>query len=607
MMEKQTGSLSIIWFFFKRYKSQILVLLILSILVGGLEAISVAVIYPILSAAFEEGSEKGNFLLSMFQGMAGLLPVADKFIAYCLLFVIIALLAFAVKYISIRYKVRFSARLVESNQNEIFNKFIRADYQFFTERKQGELIYNVTTAPARLASLISSATELLSQALLSISVLALLFSLSWQGMLVAISIGVIYQYIARYLARSISYSAGMNEMEAIRESNVILNEVISGIRQVKVFAIVEDWVNRFAGAARKRWYHFARRDIWQQIPTPFLVLILYLAIGTTAVLIKIMVPVDFVELIPIFGTFVFALFRLVPVMGGISSSIMQIMGVLPDCEIVWRILGENYTHIKDGNKELSSFKSKIEFDNVTFAYKGREKTLEGITITFDRGQTTAIVGRSGSGKTTIINLLLHLYEVDDGEVKIDGVNIKEYKTASWLNKIGVVSQDTFIFNDTIKNNIAFNLDYSDAEIIRAAEYADAHGFITDLPNGYDTYVGDRGERLSNGQRQRVAVARAMIRQPDILVFDEATNALDNISEAAIQKAIDELSKDYTVIIVAHRLSTIANAEKIIVLGDRRVVEAGTHKELMAKKGTYWELYQNEAFLNVKTQVSRDES
>jgi ABC-type multidrug transport system fused ATPase/permease subunit len=593
-MEKQKGSLRIIWFFFKQYKPQVLVLLILSMLVGVLEATSVAVVYPILSAAFEEGLGEGNFLLTMFQGIANLFPIADKFIAYCLLFVLIALITFAVKYISINYKVRFSARFVERHQNEIYNKYIRADYQFFTEHKQGELIYNVQTAPTRLATLMNSAAELLSQAILSISVLFLLFSLSWQGTLAVVLLAAIYQYFTRYLARNIAYSAGMGEMEAIRESNVILNEVISGIRQVKVYANMEDWVKRFASAARKRWYHFARRNFWQQIPTSFLVLILYLVIGITAVLIKILVPVNFVELIPVFGTFAFALFRLVPIIGGISSSTIQIMGVLPDCEIVWRIFGENYTHIRDGNKELGSFKSKIEFNNVTFAYKGRERTLEDIFITFEKGQTTAIVGRSGSGKTTIINLLLHLYEADDGEIKIDGVNIREYKTASWLNKIGVVSQDTFIFNDTIKNNITFSLNHFDAEVIRAAKYADAHSFITELPDGYDTFVGDRGEKLSSGQRQRVAVARAMIREPEILVFDEATNALDNLSEAAIQKAIDEVSKDHTVIIVAHRLSTIANADKIIVLGDRRVLEEGTHKELMAKKGAYWELYQKEA-------------
>ena len=599
-MEKQTSSFRVIWFFFNQYRLPVLALIILSLLAGGLEAANIAAVYPILTVAFEEGVGGGNIILSMFRGVANLLPVADKFIAYCVLFLFLALLTFMAKYISISYRVRFGARLVERYQNEIFNKFIKADYQFFTDHRQGELIYNVATAPQRLSTLINSATELISQAVLSVLVLLVLFSLSWQGTLAVILVGVIYQYFSRYLARKVSYYSGKGEMEAVRESNVILNEVISGIGQVKVFNTVEDWINRFSSTLKQRWYHFVKRVIWQQIPSPTIVLIMYLFIGISALLIRALVPINFVELIPVFGTFAFAVFRLVSLMGSISSFTMQVMGALPDCEMVYYELGKNLTHIQDGDKELSSLKSKIEFDTVTFAYKGREKTLEDISITLEKGRTTAIVGRSGSGKTTIINLLLRLFDVDKGEIKIDSLNIKESKSASWLNKIGVVSQDTFIFNDTIKNNITLHSNYADEEVIRAAKYADAHSFITELPNGYDTFVGDKGVRLSGGQRQRIAVARAMIREPEILIFDEATNALDNISEAAVQSAIDEVSKNHTVIVIAHRLSTIVNADKIIVLEDGQVSEEGTHEELMQNRGAYWKLYQSQPIRNVKT-------
>ena len=270
------------------------------------------------------------------------------------------------------------------------------------------------------------------------------------------------------------------------------------------------------------------------------------------------------------------------------------MGALPACEAVYSVRNTNITHIVDGEKELGSFKSSIEFDNVSFAYKGRVKTLENISITFEKGKTTAIVGRSGSGKTTLVNLLLRLFEPTSGEIKIDGFNIKEYKLSSWLNNIGYVSQDTFIFNDTIENNIIFRSDsYSHEQVIKTAKYADAHDFIITLPDDYNTLAGDKGIRLSGGQGQRIAVARAMIREPEVLIFDEATNNLDNISEAAVQKAIDEVGKDHTVITIAHRLSTIVNADKILVFKDGRVVEEGTHKELLERKGSYWELYQNQ--------------
>ena len=590
-MEKQKNSFRIIWFFFKPYKLHVLLLLTLSLLVGGLEAASVAAVYPILSTAFYSGFGEGNAILSLFRGVANLLPIEGEFIAYSVLFLLIALLAFGVKLISINFRVKFGAQLVEKNQSEIISKLIKADYQYFIDHKQGELIYNVASAPQLLSILITSVTELISQVILSISVILLLFSLSWQGTVAVLLVGLGYHYFTRYLGQRVSYHSGKGEMEAVREGNVILNEAISGIKQVKVFATGEHWIDRFVSTIKKRWHHYAKRIIWQQVPTPILMLILYLSIGVIAILIKIIAPASFTQLVPIFGTFAFAVFRLFPIVGTTGNLVMQLMGTLPSCEVVYSIRSDNITHIEDGEKELGSFKSDIKFDNVTFTYKGRLKILEGISITFKKGKTTAIVGRSGTGKTTIINLLLRLFEPDKGEIRIDSLNIKEYKLSSWLNRIGFVSQDTFIFNDTVRNNITFRSgEYSGEEVVKAAKYADAYSFIAELPKGYDTFVGDKGVRLSAGQGQRIAVARAMIREPEILIFDEATNALDNISEAAVQKAIDEISKDHTVIVIAHRLSTIVNADKIIVLGDGRVLEEGTHEQLMENKGAYWTLY-----------------
>ena len=594
-MEKRKNSFKIIWFFFKPYKLQVLVLLILSLVVGGLEAATVVAIYPILSVAFDTGAGQGNVILWLFGTMANLLPIADEFIAYCVLFLLLALLAFAVKLISINFRVKFGASVVKKNQSEIFNKFIKADYQYFIDHKQGELIYNAASAPQQLSILITTVTELIAQAILSITLILLLFSLSWQGTVAVLLIGLGYHYFTRYLGEKVSYYSGKGEMEALREGNVILNEAISGIKQVKVFATAENWIDRFSSTMKKRWYHFIRRSVWQQVPTPVLMLILYLSIGIIALLIKIIAPAGFMELIPIFGTFAFALFRLLPIMATVGSLTLGIMGALPNCEAVYSIRSDTITHIRDGEKELSSFKSDIRFDNVSFAYKGRTKTIEGISVTFQKGKTTAIVGRSGAGKTTLINLLLRLFDVDKGEIRIDGVNLKRYKLSSWLNNVGFVSQDTFILNDTVENNITFRSDgYSSEQVIKAAKYADADGFITELPNGYDTFVGDKGMRLSGGQAQRIAVARAIIRAPEILIFDEATNNLDNISEGLVQNAINEISKDHTVIVVAHRLSTIVNADKILVLEDGRVVEEGTHKELIENRGAYWELYQSQA-------------
>jgi len=594
-MRKQKEGLKLILFFFRPYKRKLFLLFSLSILVGGIEAINVAAIYPMLNTAFDTGAIQSNFIFSLLGKMAGLLPIGDEVIAYCVLFLIIALAAFATKITLLNLNTRFAAHLVEKVQGAIFTKIVKADYQYFVDHKQGQLIYNVATAPQKLATVINTATQAVSQLALGVSVGILLFSISWQGAIAVLLAGLGYYYFTQHLGKKIIYVSAKGMQKAHRESNIILNELITGIKQIKVFAVVEDWINRFDSAIKERWYHFRRFNLWHQIPALVITLAAFLSVGIIVLQTRLMFPGSFAELIPILGTFAFALFRLFPVMGTLGSAIMQTIGAVPDSEVLHSIQISNITHINDGGKRVSSLKSSIRFNNVSFSYKGRLKTLENISVIFEKGKTTAIVGGSGSGKTTIINLLLRLYEPDKGEVEIDGVSIKEFKLSSWLEKIGFVSQETFIFNDTVKNNIKFNSDmHSDKEIIQAAKYADAHSFISSLPEGYDTLVGDRGVRLSAGQRQRVAIARAVIRKPEILIFDEATSALDNISEATVQSSIDKVSKDHTVVVVAHRLSTIIGADKIIVLGEGRILEEGTHKELLANNGAYWELYQGQS-------------
>ena len=231
--------------------------------------------------------------------------------------------------------------------------------------------------------------------------------------------------------------------------------------------------------------------------------------------------------------------------------------------------------------ELKNVKDNIEIDNVSFKYEDKKQILKNLTLSIEAGKTVALVGPSGGGKTTLCNLIPRFYDFNEGDIKIDGISVKEVSLKSLRKNIGVVQQDVFLFTGTIKENIlCAKLDASDDEIIDAAKKAKIHDFIQSLPKGYETYIGERGVKLSGGQKQRISICRVFLKNPPIIILDEATSALDNVTEREIQKSLEELSKDRTNLVIAHRLSTIKNADEIIVLTDSGIVERGNHEELI---------------------------
>jgi ABC-type multidrug transport system fused ATPase/permease subunit len=591
------SKLKMIWFFLKPYKLHVVALFILALVIGVLEATCVATIYPIISFGLNIESEQDNIFLSLMGKITAILPIKDAFIFFCVLLILLSVLLFIVKLFNTYFTLRTASDIAIKNKESIFEKKMMTDYQYLLDQKQGRSIYTTIAAPDSLIQLLTTIAKLTSEVASILFILIFLFSLSWEATTLVMLAGVGYYFVTHYIGIKVSYPTAVGRLESSTKEYEVLNEVLNGIKQIKVFLTQSEWAKNFKSAVRQYYYHYRKGNLWNEIPPLCIWLLAFSSIGMVGVILKIQNPSGFTLALPLFGTFAFAVLRLIPPISNFGRLKMHIVSALPNSEIVYSALTKDFNKIKDGERKLRSFTSNIRLDSISFVHKGRSKTIEDVSITFEKGKTTAIVGASGSGKTTIVDLLVRLFDPDTGEIKIDGMNLKEYELSSWLSKIGFVSQDTFIFHNTIKNNIVFGSDrYSEEEIIGAAKSAIAHDFILEFPQGYDTIVGERGMKLSGGQKQRIAIARAMIRKPEILILDEATSALDNVSEVLVQEAIEKVSADRTVIVVAHRLSTIINADKIVVLEDGHVKEEGTHEELMNRRGVYWNLYKTQESL-----------
>ena len=478
-------------------------------------------------------------------------------------------------------------------RNQVFDKLLRHGAGFFAATSTGQLMSSVMNDIDRVQVACSDMfADILRQSFTALGLLIVVFGTNWKLAIFSLTLFPFVLVPTAKLGRRIRRSSRKTQ-DSMGELNQILQEGISGQQVVKAFGAEQYESRRFRAAASRLLRTNMRKVLIQGIPSPFIELmgavtfVGLLWYGRTLIKVHAINAADFAA----FLLALLFLYEPVKRLTNLHSIFQQAMGA---SEKVFAYLDQPEEILaRKGARKLDGFRESVVFDRVSFRYPTASGLqIDDVSLEIRAGEIVALVGSSGAGKTTLVGLLPRFLDAAGGAVRIDGVDIRDLTLESLRKQISLVAQETFLFNDTVANNIAYGLEkFDQARVIEAAKAAHAHDFIEDMPQGYKTVIGDRGVKLSGGQRQRLAIARALYRNAPILILDEATSHLDTESEMLVQKALGNLMTGRTVVVIAHRISTIRRADKIVVMDQGRIAETGTHDELMTHGGIYHRLHE----------------
>ncbi len=482
------------------------------------------------------------------------------------------------------------ARFIHHLRSLIVSGLLRVDYGYFSRAQTGELVNTLSNETWRSGEALTELVNFLTKSTALIVYGLLLLLISWQfTVVVLLAMGVIWWSSRRITGRAAVQ--GREATDASNDATIRQIEVVEGMKTIRVNAREDHEQTSFDAASQRAAEAIRRVAITRDWVTPvyevlaggFLVLFLYTSLSRG-------------EPLAIMFVFLFVLYRLQPLVKTLEESRIHIASLSGAVDAVGDLIDRMRQPPKSsGRRQFDGVRREIRFDRVTFSYEqDSAAALHEVSLSLPPGKTVAIVGHSGAGKTTLVNLLARFYEPDNGSILIDGVSLTEFDLKTWRERIALVSQETYLFNTSIRNNIAYGRLDADLEgIVAAARDAEADNFVRALPDSYETRIGERGCKLSAGQRQRIALARAFVRDPDVLILDEATNALDNVSEEAIKKALERVRGRRSLFVIAHRLSTVMHADLIVVLENGRIVEQGRFQELVDRGGPFATLYRSE--------------
>ena len=570
-----------------------------SIVAAVLDAYAFALLIPFLNALFGLPPIPVNstFASKMLDRTIGVfLDTSDKMgsLQHVILIMLVVVTAKNVlAWLAGQFGAQLQEYVVRDLRDAVYRHIQRLPLGYFTRAKSGQLLSKVLVDTDQTKQL---ATELITRAIQSsaliVSYVALMFAISWKLSLVALIVVPLVTGALQPLLRRLRRGHRRLRND-YGEMMSVLQEVIGGIRLVKAFRAERYEDERFLGAShlysagmvKVSRAAFLSQPLTEVLGTLITVLVLW--IGAREVLVAGTMQGS--ELM----MFLVVVLRLMQPLKQLSLLPAVAQGSLAAAERLFEVLDQpTEVALDTGHRAVDGVRDGITFDEVSFAYGDDAAVLADITFVARRGHIVALVGASGAGKSTLVDLIPRFHEPSSGRILLDGVDTREVSLPALRSLIGIVSQDTVLFNDTVRANIAYGVPdrYSPAQVEAAARAANAHQFISELPQGYATILGERGTRLSGGQRQRIAIARALLIDPPILILDEATSALDTESERLVQEAIDRLLAGRTVFVIAHRLSTVTHADMILVLDRGRIVERGTHAELLTLRGAYARLH-----------------
>lgn len=581
---------------------------LLNIIFSALNAFSIALVKPVFQILFGTENPKAaeassavapvpeNFLAGLkeqfYDAIYALILVDGDMTMTLLRFSILIVLVFIFKnlfkYSAISASAKLEEGVIKSIRDKIFKHLTNLSVDFFSGVKQGTLISIITNDVTTVnRTTILSITKIIRESTQVFIFLFILLGTSIQLTLIAFSTTIVSLLIIKYASKYLrKYASRMQT--AMADYTSTMQETIGGIRVVKAYNAMDIENDRFDKNSSKYLRSAIKhKQVIAMIPSinevlAMIALCVVLFVGGSWVVNGNLKPDDLM-------LFLFTLFAIMAPIRNVINNVSKFQHGFVSAERIFSILDEKPS-VRTGTKNIDKFEKDITVEDVTFAYENSD-VISDVNLKIRKNRRIAFVGPSGSGKSTMLDLIIRFHDPDSGEIKIDGKDIKDLNIMDYRRLFGIVSQETILFNGTVANNIRYGeSDATEEEVIEAAKKANAYDFIMNMPNGFDSEIGDRGVTLSGGERQRIAIARALLRDPYILVFDEATSALDAESEQVVQDAIDNSLKDKTALIVAHRLATIINSDEILVFDRGKVIEKGTHAELIKMNGLYKKLY-----------------